>query len=150
PGIPQLQLLAAGFADLVPEIKTDDKLRRSSYTGLEHAEMFVAHVDPGSPADTAGLQPRDLIVSLDDKAVPHWLDLDQRLQADPTRTFKLTWQRAVSGKVENRSAELTQVRRKQLDDYNHTVTRLVFGARNDVDRGRGVMVEIDGRFGYAL
>lgn len=150
PGVPQIQLLASGFADLVPEIRVDERLRRQSYTGLEHAEMFVAHVDAGSPADTAGLQPGDLIVALDDKPVPHWLDLDQRLQADPNRTFKLTWRRAVSGKIETRSAELTQVWRKQLDDYNHTVSRLVFGARNDVDRGRGATVEIDGRFGYAL
>jgi len=150
PGVPQLQLLAAGFADLVPEILVDEKLKRRSYTGLEHAEMFVAHVDPGSPADTAGLEPGDLIVALDDKPVPHWLDLDQRLQADPNRTFKLTWQRAAGGKTETRSAELTQVWRKQLDDYDHTVSRLVFGARNDVDRGHGATVEIDGRFGYAL
>lgn len=150
PGVPQLQLLAAGFADLVPEIQVDPKLRRRSYTGLEHAEMFVAHVDPGSPADTAGLEPGDLIVALDDRPVPHWLELDQRLQADPNRTFKLTWRRAAAGTVETRSAELTQVWRKQLDDYNHTVSRLVFGARNDVDRGRGATVEIEGRFGYAL
>jgi regulator of sigma E protease len=150
PGVPQIQLLAAGFADLVPQITVDQKLKRQAYTGLEHAEMFVAHVDPGSPADTAGLQPGDLIVALDDKPVPHWLDLDQRLQADPNRTFKLTWRRAAAGTIETRHAELTQVWRKQLDDYEHTVSRLVFGARNDVDRGRGATVEIDGRFGYAL
>ena len=48
------------------------------------------------------------------------------------------------------SAELTQVQRKQLDDYDHTVTRLVFGARNDVDRGTGATIPIDGRFGYAM
>ena len=150
PGVPQLQLLSAGFADLVPESLVDLKLKRQSYTGLEHAEMFVAHVDPGSPADTTGLEPGDLIVALDDKPVPHWIDLDQRLQAEPNRTFKLTWRRAVAGKIETRTAELTQVWRKQLDDYNHTVSRLVFGARNDVDRGRGATVEIEGRFGYAL
>lgn len=150
PGVPQLQLLSAGFADLVPELLVDAKLKRQSYTGLEHAEMFVAHVDPGSPADTAGLEPGDLIVSLDDKPVPHWIDLDQRLLAEPNRTFKLTWRRAVGGQTETRTAELTQVWRKQLDDYNHTVSRLVFGARNDVDRGRGAMIEIEGRFGYAL
>jgi regulator of sigma E protease len=150
PGVPQIQLLAAGFADLVPEILVDQKLKRQSYTGLEHAEMFVAHVDPGSPADTAGLEPGDLIVALDDQPVPHWLDLDQRLQAEPNKTFKLTWRRAAGGKTETHSAEVTQVWRKQLDDYNHTVSRLVFGARNDVDRGRGATVEIDGRFGYAL
>ncbi|MGE5186451.1 MAG: site-2 protease family protein [Acidobacteriota bacterium] len=151
PGVPQVQLLSAGFADLVPVTQVDAKLDRTTYTGLEHAEMFVAHVDPGSPADTAGLKPGDLIVSLDDKPVVHWLELDQRLQADPGKTFKLTWKRASpGGKTETLSAELVQVQRKQLDDYGHTVTSLVFGARNDVDRGTGAMVPIEGRFGYAL
>jgi len=150
PGVSQIQLLSAGYADLVPEIQIDPRLKRQSYTGLEHAEMFVAHVDPGSPADTAGLVPGDLIVSLDDKPVPHWLDLDQRLQAEPNKAFKLTWRRAAGGTIETRSTELTQVQRKQLDEYNHTVTRLVFGARNDVDRGRGATEPIDNRFGYAL
>jgi regulator of sigma E protease len=151
PGVPQVQLLAAGFADLVPETQVDAQLKRQTYTGLERAEMFVAQVDPGSPADGAGLRPGDLIVALDGKPVIHWLDLDQRLQAEPNKTFKLSWTRAIAGgKTEQLSAELTQVWRDRLDDYDHTVKRLVFGARNDVDRGRGAMVAIDGRFGYAL
>ncbi|MEJ7599105.1 MAG: site-2 protease family protein [Kofleriaceae bacterium] len=149
PGAPQIQLLAPGIADVVPETQVDEVLKRQTYTGLEHAEMFVASVEGGSPADAAGLRTGDLVVALDDKPVPHWMDLDQRLQAEPNRTFKLTWKRASAGSTETLSAELTQVWRKQLDDYNHTVTRLVFGARNDVDRGRGAMIPIDGRFGYA-
>jgi regulator of sigma E protease len=151
PGVPQVQLLAAGFADLVPETQVDATLKRQTYTGLERAEMFVARVDAGSPADSAGLRPGDLIIALDGKPVIHWLDLDQRLQAEPNKTFKLTWKRAVSdATVETLSAELTQVWRKQLDDYDHTVSRLVFGADNDVDRGRGATIAIDGRFSYAL
>jgi regulator of sigma E protease len=152
PGVPQIELLAAGFADLVPETQINATLERQTYTGLEHAEMFVAHVDAGSPADGAGLRPGDLIVSLDNKPVAHWLDLDQRLQADPNKTFKLTWKRAVPGnsQAETMTAELTQVWRKQLDEYDHTISRLVFGARNDIDRGAGGMVAIDGRFGYAF
>ena len=150
PGVPQVELLSAGFADLVPQSQIDPTLHRQTYTGLEHAEMFVAHVDPGSPADGAGLRPGDLVVALDDKPVAHWNDLDQRLQAEPTKTFKVTWKRAVGGKTEALSAEMTQVLRKSLDDYDHTVTRLVFGAHNDVDRGAGAMVAIEGRFGYAM
>lgn len=150
PGVPQIHLLAAGFADVVPETQLDTTLNRQSYTGLERAEMFVARVEPGSPADIAGLRPGDLVVALDGAPIAHWVDLDQRLQAEPNRTFKLTWKRAVAGKTETMSAEVTQVRRKHLDDYDHTVTRLVFGARNDVDRGTGATIPIDGRFGFAL
>ncbi|HEU4733943.1 MAG TPA: site-2 protease family protein [Kofleriaceae bacterium] len=150
PGVPQIQLLAGGFADLVPENQVDAQLNRQTYTGLEHAEMFVARVDAGSPADLAGLKPGDLVTALDGVAVAHWVDLDQRLQAEPRRTFRLSWKRAVAGKTETMSAELTQVWRKHLDDYDHTVTRLVFGARNDVDRGTGATIPIEGRFGFAL
>jgi len=150
PGIPQIQLLGAGFADLVPETQVDATLNRQTYTGLEHAEMFVAHVDAGSPADHAGLRPGDVLTVLDNVALAHWVDLDQRLQAEPNKTFKLTWKRAVAGKTETMSAEITQVWRKQLDDYDHTVNRLVFGAHNDVDRGTGATIPIDGRFGFAM
>ncbi|MGE0548644.1 MAG: RIP metalloprotease RseP [Kofleriaceae bacterium] len=150
PGIPQIELLAAGFADLVPETQVDPVLNRRSYTGLEHAEMFVAHIDAPSPADSAGLKPGDLVLALDGKPVTRWMDLEQRLLEQPTKTFKLTWKRAVGGKTETTSAEFTQVPRKELDEYRHTVSRLVFGATNDVERGTGTMIAIDGRFGYAL
>jgi regulator of sigma E protease len=152
PGVPQIELLAAGFADLVPETQVDATLNRQTYTGLEHAEMFVAHVDAGSPADSAGLRKGDLVVSLDDKPVAHWNDLEQRLQAEPEKTFKVTWRRAGIGNAPatTLSAEVTQVWRKQLDEYEHTVSRLVFGAGNDIDRGSGAMIAIEGRVGYAI
>ncbi len=148
-GASQIQLLAPGFADLVPETQID-RGKRQTYTGLEHAEMFVAHVDAGSPAARAGLRSGDLLTALDDAPVTHWVDLDQRLQAAPDRTFRLTWKRAVAGVTQTMSGELTQVRRRQLDEYGHGVTRLAFGARNDVDRGTGATIAIEGRLGFAL
>ena len=151
PGVPEIELQAPGFANLVPDTPLDANLRHQSYTGLEHAEMFVARVDPGSPADSAGLEPGDLIVALDGHPVVHWLDLDQRLQAQPTKTFQITWKRAAPGnQTETHTAELTQVKQQQRDDYGHTVTRLVFGAHDDVERGTGATTPIEGRFGYAL
>lgn len=151
PGVPQVQLLSAGFADLVPDTQLAPTGERQTYTGLEHAEMFVARVDPGSPADAAGLKPGDLITALDDKPVTHWVDLDQRLQAEPARAFKVTWKRAAQGgKTDTLSAEVTQVWRKQRDEYDHTVTRLVFGAYDDIDRGTGAMVPIEGRVSFAM
>jgi regulator of sigma E protease len=149
PGVPQIQLLGGGFADLVPETQLDAGSRQT-YTGIEHAEMFVARVDRDSPAQATGLRPGDLVTALDDAPVAHWVDLDQRLQADPVRRFKLTWKRASGGTTETMSAELTQVRRRQRDDYGRSVTRLVFGAHNDVDRGTGATIPIDGRFGFAM
>jgi regulator of sigma E protease len=150
PNLPQIELLSAGFADLVPETQVDQLLNRKTYTGLERAEMFVAQVDAPSPAVDAGLRRGDLLLSLDGKPVVHWIDLEQRLLAEPTKPFKLTWKRANGSKPETMSAELTQVWRNEVDDYGHTVKRLVFGARNDIDRGTPAMIAIDGRFGYAL
>jgi regulator of sigma E protease len=149
PGAPQVQLLAPGFADLVPTTQLDGD-KRQTYTGLERAEMFVAHVEAGSPADRAGLESGDLVTALDDVPVAHWVDLDQRLQAAPDRTFRLTWKRAVTGTTQTMSGELTQIHRHQLDEYGHGVTRLVFGARHDVDRGTGATIAIEGRLGFAL
>src|SRR4029078_1835022 len=97
PAVPQTRLRAAGFADLVPETQIDAQLNRQTYTGLERAEMFVAHVDAGSPADSAGPRRGNLVIALAGVPVAHWIDLDQRLQAEPDRTFRLTWKRAVAG-----------------------------------------------------
>lgn len=150
PGVPQIRLLEARFADLMPETRLDATLGRTAYTGLENAEMFIAHVDPGTPADLAGLRKGDLITAVDGQPVKHWALLDQKLLSDPGRTWAITWRRTEDGKVVERTAQLTQVWRKELDQYGHTVERLVLGARNDVERGHGKMIPIDGRIGYAV
>jgi regulator of sigma E protease len=80
----------------------------------------------------------------------HWFDLEQRLLSEPTKTWTVGWRRNQEGTITEMQAPLTQVWRKQLDEYGHTVTRLVFGARNDVARGRGVTTPIDGRISYAM
>lgn len=151
PGLPLVRLLSARFADLVPETRIDEEGRLSSYTGLSPAEMFVTRVDPGSPADLAGLRPGDLITTLDGEPVSHWMILDQRLQSRPDHTWKIGWKRYSTdpGRVVDMSATLTQVRRRLFDEYGNTVERLVFGASSDSERAAGELVPIRGRFSYA-
>lgn len=151
PGIPQVRLLDARTAQLVPDPVADDDGATQPYTGVEHAELFVIRVAPGSPADRAGLRPGDLIETLDGEPVHHWLVFDQRMQSRPDHDWTLTWRRysADDGKVLQLSARVNQVSRKQFDEYGATVERLVFGAITSSDRGQGEMVPIRGRVSYA-
>lgn len=152
PGLDQAKLLEAHFADLVPEIRVLPSGGHEVYTGLEPAEMFVARVEPGTPAAEAGIRPGDLITALDGEPVDHWMLLDQRLQSRPDRTWVLTWERAVSaggGQVVTMSAQLRQAWREERDEYGHTLERLTFGAHSDFERGRGELIPIKSRVQYA-
>jgi len=150
PGIPYAKLLDARTAALVPETRTDLEGKSKQYAGLEPAEMFVASVDPGSPADFAELQPGDLITKLDGESFNHWMLLDQRLQSRPDHEWLIEWRRTMpDGKVATMTARVRQVRRKDRDAYGNTFERLVFGASTDHQRGRGEYIAIDGRFTYA-
>lgn len=152
PGLDQVKLLEAHFADLVPEIRVLPSGGHEIYTGLEPAEMFVARVEPGSPAAAAGLRPGDLITALDGEPVDHWMVLDQRLQSRPEHTWSVTWRRSVpgdGGRVVTMSAQLRQEWREERDEYGHTLERLAFGAHSDFERGRGQLIPIKNRVQYA-
>ena len=151
PGLAHVKLLEARFADLVPESRVGQDGRARPYTGLDPAEMFVAHVAPGSPADIAGLRPGDLVTSIDDEPMRHWMLLDQRLQSDPDHTWTIAWKRYSEERqqVIELRAEMTQVHQRQFDEYGHTVERLVFGATSNSERGRGELVPIRSRLTYA-
>ncbi len=150
PGVPHVRLFQARSVQVVPERRPGIE-GDVPYTGIEPAEMFISYVAPGTPADTAGLLPGDLVTRLDGEPVLHWMVLDQRLQSRPDHPWTVEWQRwsPEHKRVVTMSAQVVQIRRKQHDEYGNTVERLVFGAHTSSDRGRGELVPIRDRFTYA-
>jgi len=115
--------------------------------GLYPVDLFVDQVAPASPAAQAGIRPGDLLTSLDGEPVQHWLVFERRLKSRPDHTFRVGWRRAgVEGEL---TAEVRQKREPRQDEYGNRADALVFGATPSFDRGRGEMIEIDGRFRYA-
>jgi regulator of sigma E protease len=133
------------LVDLVAE-KREGRIE----TGIAPSELFVAQVEPGSPAERAGLRPGDLVTTLDGARVNHWMLLEQALLAAPEHTFRLGFRRGLArGGVEEREVELKQEHRRTVDEYGQDHDQIVFGAGNQVHRAQGEMTAIDGRFLYA-
>lgn len=144
-GFAEITLYRPLLADLVAE-KHDGRIE----TGVAPSELFVASVAAGSPAARAGLQPGDLLASLDGQPIRHWMLLEQALLAAPERSFHLGWRRAVpGGGITDLEADLIQERRASADEYGQSHDLVVFGAENDVGRVAGERVPIEGRFAYA-
>lgn len=61
--------------------------------GIRDAEAVVASVEPGSPADRAGLKPGDRVVALDGKPVSDWAFFLVTLARDPAAPHRLRFER---------------------------------------------------------
>ena len=149
-GLPHVKLLSPRLADVVAESEVAQTGRLRPVHGLHPAELFVAQVEPGSPADVAGLRSGDHIRILDGEPVRHWLELDQRLQSRPDHTFTIAWARTSDsgGELEMRAA-LTQIRQTHTDEYGQQSEVLAFGAAPDLSRGHGEVTSIDRRMSYS-
>ena len=54
---------------------------------------LVRAVEPGSPAEKAGIQPADLIVKADGRTDPKWRDLEDTIAVNPDQDLQLTIKR---------------------------------------------------------
>src|SRR5207247_10716386 len=57
-------------------------------------QAVIGSVEPGSPAEKAGLKPGDLVLSLDGKETPDWQALQNNFLTSPGRTLPIVMQPA--------------------------------------------------------
>lgn len=141
-GFARLSLAGGGIADVLVE--------RRRPLGIARGELFVAGVEPGSPADRAGLLPGDLLDSLDGEPADNWLLFEQALLATPEAAHRVVWKRGrPRGGVELHEAAVTQEKRKVRDEYGGEHEEIVFGVDSCLRPGAPRMVPIDDRVAWA-
>jgi regulator of sigma E protease len=136
-----------GRAVVIPQPVLDGAGHRHYETGLLSSDLFVYAVEPGSPADRIGIRRGDQLLTLDGVPLPHWEVLKQRLEEEPTHTFRLAWISPGGGRHE---ATFKPQFQSQLDAYRQEEPRWVFGAQNRVARKSDPEVPVRNRFFYAL
>lgn len=97
--------------------------------GIEPAEMYVDHVVPGSPAAKLGLAPGDRLLTLEGKAIDHWLTFRQGLHEKRDQSLALTWRRP-DGTLG--AGSFKQEILKQKDEFKQEQQTYRFGAVNRV------------------
>lgn len=82
-------------------------LRPGEDPGIRDAEAVVATVEPGSPADRAGLKPGDRLVAMDGEPVTDWAFFLYTLARDPGASHRLRVER--TGEAGNGPVEVFEV-----------------------------------------
>jgi regulator of sigma E protease len=118
-GSVQVARLEPGTAQIVPV------LHGKRYdAGLRPADLFIHSVEPNTPAARIGLQPGDVLATLDGAPLTSWDVLQQVLEERADEEHALTWKGADGEK----QARFRLERRKELDEYQSEDTFYVFGA----------------------
>lgn len=146
-GVVGLRLYQPVLIDLVPD--TGVGPATAAAAGIQPASLFVRAVVPGTPAAAAGIAPGDQLTHLDGRPITTWVELDQLLQEADTRDVRLTWLRTGAGGPERHEATIAQEERTFVDEFDHPVHQLVFGASGDFRVGPGPLVRTPSRVGYA-
>jgi regulator of sigma E protease len=121
---------------------------RDAWRGLGSWDCLIREVDEGSPADTLGLKPGDVVLALDEHPCRHWGFLAAALADDPDATHTITWaSQGVLSSAERRGW-LDVVVRPIPGDADHQVR--TFGVITELGRFAPPPIEIEGeRWAYA-
>lgn len=79
--------------------------------GVERGDTYVASVTPGSPADQAGLEVGDKLLSVNDQPLASWHMLQLFLRRTQEQPFTLTWSHA--GQTKSQTVQQVKV---EVDD----------------------------------
>ncbi|MEX1365249.1 MAG: RIP metalloprotease RseP [Nannocystaceae bacterium] len=134
----------SAHAQLLPRKDEDGQLS----TGLLAASTFVRSVDPGSPADLAGLRAGDRILEVDGVSFAKWEYLREILYQKQQQPITVTVQSL--GERRARQVQLAQQLRTWRDIYKQDRESLWFGAEPYEKWTLAPPEPIRGRFTYAL
>ena len=121
---------------------------QDAWRGLGSWDCLVRKVDSGSPADTLGLKPGDVVLALDEHPCRHWGFLAAALADNPDAMHTMTW--ASGGEIHSaeRHGWLDIVVRPISGDADHQVR--TFGVITELGRFAPPPIEIEGeRWSYA-
>lgn len=142
-GLADFAVYESGVAALTPETVHGDLAAR---TGLDPADLYVAHVPEGSAEWKAELRQGDRVLEVDQVEVTAWSMLVERLMAAPDRPHVITWLRAGQ-----RKSGTVQLRREDyLDEYGQHRPRFFVRISNWSPNVLEPYVESPSRFRYAL
>ncbi len=115
---------------VVPEaIQVEGKTRYE--LGVRSAELFVLSVDRGSPAERAGLQAGDQLLTIDGVAPESWEQVVRLLDERPHEAHRLRWRPATAASVaEEREAVVHLQRQRSLDEYQAELSQWTLGLRS--------------------
>ncbi|MCH9681057.1 MAG: site-2 protease family protein [Deltaproteobacteria bacterium] len=134
----------SAHAQLLPR-KDDDGLLS---TGLLPANAFIRAVDPGSPAEQAGIVAGDRVLAIDGVAFAKWEYLREVLYSKQQTAVTLSIQSV--GQRRPRTVEVAQALRTWRDIYKQDRESLWFGAQSYEKWTLAPPEPIRGRFTYAL
>ena len=131
----------SAHAQLLPRTRGDPG------TGIMVANTFVRSVEPGSPADRAGLRPGDRVLEVEDRSIKQWELLAEVLAQRRDQPVALTVQSP--GEKPRKTSVALEVRTWR-DIYQQDRSYVWFGAHPHQKIDMPAPEPIRGRFTYAL
>ena len=95
--------------------------------GVDNASLYVRDIEPGGPAETAGVKPGDRVVSVDGRRLGYWGSLEETFRREPSKTFEVELTRG----DQTFTARVVLAKRTEKDEFKQENVYYSFGAWSD-------------------